>query len=118
MFFSSVANSENSELAIGLSVGLVLLFVVIGIPVCLVIIACRINSKKRNPLIQTHIVTPATGTTVVINQGTSMCGQVGQSQYELQPMHKDAQLSYRDPPPSYAVSAAYPLEPSIPQVHV
>ena len=105
--------SGSSRLAIGFTVGLLLLF---GI---FIYIGCYLRSQH---LLQTRAVatTPATGATVVTsNQTTSTTNPniYTQSQYPQQSVYKDAQLSSQEPPPSYdAVIAAANSTHQIPLV--
>ena len=97
----------SSGLAVGLTVGLLILLFFIGIPICIGVI---IRYRSRRPL-RTHVVatTPATGATVVTpNQTTSMTNPnlYAQSQHPQQPVYKDAQLSFQEPPPSYYADTA------------
>ena len=62
----------NVGLAVGLSVGLIGLFLFIGIPICVVVVgACVVANRRGKPVTRTHTVAtapPAAGTTLVEKQ--------------------------------------------------
>lgn len=120
MFTLGVTDSVNVGLAVGLSVGLLFLFLGIGIPVLLVVMAYCLNSKKKHPVVQSHIRTiPITVTTSgTSHQEVSMMSPAGQSQYDLLPMHNRTQSISDNLPPLYNVAAAYTsyMTPSVAQV--
>ena len=112
-------------LAVGLTVGLIFLLFIVGVPICIGVIICYTTNKSSRRALRTHVVatTPATGTTVVTsNQTTStanpnLYAQPQYPQQPQQPVYKDAQLSFQEPPPSYdALTAAANPTQQIPLV--
>ena len=93
----------------GLSVGLVFLILVIGVPICIVMgVYCL--SRKSNRPVQTRIVAtnPVAGATTAVTSSQAGTSTAAPVQYSLQPVYKDAQFSNQDAPPSYANAIAYP----------
>ena len=133
-------SGSSSGLAVGLTIGVLLLIPFIGIPVCIGIKICySSNGRSQRPLrIRTRVVatTPTTGATVVTsNQTTAMTNpslyaqpqypqqpqppvlytQPQYPQYPQHPVHEDAQLSFHEPPPSYddVIAAGSPTQPVV-----
>ena len=111
----------NSGLAVGLSVGLILLFLCIGIPVCIVcVVCCYTSQRRRRPLVQTRVVAttpPAAGTTIVTtSQATSAAAPATQPVQQHYPVAFKAGPQEAPPPYPTANYPTYP--PPIPQVYI
>ena len=118
------STADYVGLAVGLSLGLILCF---ALPFCIgVAIYCKAKRRKRN--VRTLVITtaPSSGPTQVTStQETSFTTtptaystqpsptQFTPPTYPTQPqlVHKDAQLSSGEAPPSYEDALAYPLAP-------
>ena len=103
---NALHSTVDVGLVVGLTVGLFSLFLFIGIPVCVFILAYCVATKSRSrPTVQTRVVAtaPSTGGTTVVtsNQVSSLAAPVTQPQYQL---YKCAQ----DAPPSYDAATAFP----------
>ena len=93
----------------GLSVGVVFLILVIGVPLCIVMgVYCL--SRKSNRPVQTRIVAtaPMAGATTAVTSSQAGTSTAAPVQYPLQPVYKDAQFSSPSAPPSYTDATAYP----------
>ena len=107
----------NVGLAVGLSVGLTFMSLIIGIPICFGVIVCYKVHRSRRPL-QDNVVatTPATGATVVTPNQTTPTANPNvyvQSQHPQQPqeaVYEDVQFGSQVALPSYdaATGSAIP----------
>ena len=90
----------------GLSVGVVFLILVIGVPLCIVMGVCCL-SRKSNRLVQTRIVAtaPMPGATTVVTSSQAGTSTTAPVQYPLQPAYADTQFS--SAPLPYPDATAY-----------
>ena len=91
----------------GLSVGLVFLILLIGVPLCIVMgVYCL--SRRSNRPVQTHVVAtaPMAGATTVVT--SSQAGTSTTAPDPLQPAYADTQFSSPSAPSTYPDATAYP----------
>ena len=118
----------NVGLAVGLSVGLFVLVLFIGVPLCIIVRIYCFSGRKTH-LVRTRVVatTASAGITTSNQTGTSTAApydQTGTSTaalsnhtrtstaapvaYPQEPVYKDTQFSNQDAPPSYTDAIALP----------
>ena len=96
----------NVGLAVGLSLGLLTLILLIGTPLCIFL------SGRANRLLRTRVVTTntSTQTTTVVTSNSNQAGTSTATPvpYPQEPEYKDAQFSSQGAPPSYSDVTALP----------
>ena len=101
----------NVGLAVGLSVAIVFMIILIGVPICVVVAVY--SSNRRRLVTRTRLVatTPATGTTVVTSAGNTSFS-AAPTAYPAQP---NPGFYPSQPPPApystYPPQASYPGQP-------
>ena len=87
----------NVGLAVGLSLGLLTLILLIGTPLC-IFLSGRANRSVRTRAVATNT---STRTTTVVTSNQTGTSTVAPAPYSQEPVYKDTQFSSQGAPPSY-----------------
>ena len=85
------ANTVNIGLAVGLSVGIFVLLLFIGVPICIFGIVFCVSANRRRPTVRTQVVPTTSGGTTVV-----AANQSAASAHVNPPPPQQQQTAYKD----------------------
>ena len=101
MYWSFFSATVNVAMAVGITVGVIFLLLIVGVPICIGVSICYATNRRRYQPLQAHVVA-TTGATVVTSRST-VTNPVPQP---------NTRLISHEAPPSYAATTAtaYPFQ--------
>ena len=90
------ANTVNIGLVVGLSGGIFVLLLFIGLPICIFGIVFCVSANRRRPTVRTQVVSTTSGGTTVV-----AANQSAASAHVNPPPPQQQQTAYKNAPPSY-----------------